>query len=121
MIWQSPVLGGAITGTPSIADSVLAVPTVEGLCLVSRETGQPVQRTSRGPVRAQPIVAPDGFLFAGKDARLHRLAAGMAVDDVYDAGGGGPQVSVPMAYADGNVYVATTRGVLHALRMTGVL
>ncbi|MFM7188234.1 MAG: PQQ-binding-like beta-propeller repeat protein [Armatimonadota bacterium] len=121
LLWQSPVLGGAITGTPSIADSVIAVPTVEGLCLVSRETGQPVQRTSRGPVRAQPIVAPDGFLFAGRDARLHRLAAGMAVDDVYDAGGGGPQVSVPMAYADGNVFVATTRGVLYALRMTGVL
>lgn len=121
LIWQSPVLGGAITGTPSIADSVVAVPTVDGLCLVSRETGQPVQRTSRGPVRAQPIVAPDGFLFAGRDARLHRLAAGMSVDDVYDAGGGGPQVSVPMAYADGNVFVATTRGVLYALRMTGVL
>ena len=121
LIWESPVLGGAITGTPSIADSVIAVPTVEGLCLVSRETGQPVQRTSRGPVRAQPIVAPDGFLFAGRDARLHRLAAGMAVDDVYDAGGGGPQVSVPMAYADGNVFLATTRGVLYALRMTGVL
>ena len=121
LIWESPVLGGAITGTPSIADSVLAVPTVEGLCLVSRETGQPVQRTSRGPVRAQPSVAPDGFLFAGRDARLHRLAAGMAVDDVYDAGGGGPQVSVPMAYADGNVFLATTRGVLYALRMTGVL
>jgi len=100
---------------------VVAVPTVDGLCLVSRETGQPVQRTSRGPVRAQPIVAPDGFLFAGRDARLHRLAAGMSVDDVYDAGGGGPQVSVPMAYADGNVFVATTRGVLYALRMTGVL
>lgn len=121
LLWQSPVLGGAITGTPSIADSVVAVPTVDGLCLVSRETGQPVQRTSRGPVRAQPIVAPDGFLFAGRDARLHRLAAGMSVDDVYDAGGGGPQVSVPMAYADGNVFVATTRGVLYALRMTGVL
>ena len=121
LIWQSPVLGGAITGTPSVSQSVLAVPTVEGLCLVSRETGQSVQRTSRGPVRAQPIVAPDGFLFAGRDARLHRLAAGMAVDDVYDAGGGGPQVSVPMAYADGNVFLATTRGVLYALRMTGVL
>jgi len=121
LLWESPVLGGAITGTPSIADSVLAVPTVEGLCLVSRETGQPVQRTSRGPVRAQPIVAPDGFLFAGRDARLQRLAAGMAVDDVYDAGGGGPQVSVPMAYADGCVFLATTRGVLYALRMTGVL
>lgn len=121
LLWQSPVLGGAITGTPSIGDSVIAVPTVEGLCLVSRDTGQPVQRTSRGPVRAQPIVAPDGFLFAGRDARLHRLAAGMAVDDVYDAGGGGPQVSVPMAYADGNVFAATTRGVLYALRMTGVL
>jgi outer membrane protein assembly factor BamB len=121
LLWESPVLGGAITGTPSIADSVLAVPTVEGLCLVSRETGQPVQRTSRGPVRAQPIVAPDGFLFAGRDARLQRLAAGMAVDDVYDAGGGGPQISVPMAYADGSVFLATTRGVLYALRMTGVL
>lgn len=121
LIWESPVLGGAITGTPSISDSVLAVPTVDGLCLVSRDTGQPVQRTSRGPVRAQPIVAPDGFLFAGRDARLHRLAAGMAIDDVYDAGGGGPQVSVPMAYADGNVFLATTRGVVYALRMTGVL
>ena len=121
LTWESPALGGGISATPSLSETVLVVPTIEGICLVSRQNGQPVHRSGRGPVRAQPIVSPDGYYFAGKDARLHRLTAGLMVDDVYDAGGGGPQIAVSMAYADGRIFLATTRGVLYGLRMTGLL